>query len=631
MRSKACATQNSLLRSYRCSLTVQRMHPWHSSVGLLSNLFRRPTLLQVTQFQRKERLLELEMVPDRFSLTRCNTEDASQKFIVCAADMYRFVFHHLPEIYGADAGDMSWVSTLPSAGLVCHLVNKIKGSIRYCKRRCHHNQLLRDRGLSPLEEDVTPLEHMEQELQELFVPAGAMVRLEDLIQLAKNLPLLSLFDLSAANASKAVPVDLCRYFEQTKFLHEVVLATCASVDDKVIECLGKNCVGLRKVDLSRCSNVTDNGLIPLVNGCQKLTHVRIEHCERLTDLSLALIAHKLTKLNTLSVAWCGQMTDKGFAEFGQTCAAKENVKHLILSGCSKLADEGLVCLATGLTKLHTLFIDFCYRLTADGIRKLVHRLWELQKLNMADVHQVLDTSFVFDLVGDGRGLAKENMLTKLHTIDLSDCNNITDHTIELLASRNDSLVDLSLAGCSLLTDRSIRSLTLCPITGEARGELLVRLDLSYCSSITPVAVDLISERCSRLQEISLKGLARLSAKKVGRLCKRCPGIQALSLAHCKRVDDETIKSIVRELWLEELDVSYCGKITDDALASIAQGCGGLLRLDVSWCRKITELGLEDVVSSCSWLQELRLTGCDSISDQKLNALQSRHGNLTVHR
>ena len=579
--------------------------------------------------ERKKRLLALESVPDRFSLTRRNAEDCSQKFIVCAADIYKFVFKHMPEIYGTEAGDMSWLCALPSSGLVCYLVDKIKAAIRYCKRLSEHQRMLFNRGLLAEQEEIDSLSYMQSELQEILLPSEAKVGAEDLLHLAKNLPLVSAVDFSSSNACSAQPQDMCKFFQQVKFLQVVTLAKCGSVDDATLASLGTNCVGVRRIDISHCSKVTDVGISALLDGCPKIFQLHLGYCERISDLTLAIVAAKLPKLSLLCLAWCTQLTDQAFAAFAQQCVAKDTLTDLNVAGCSKLCDNGLLSVASNLGSIRSLQLDFCYRVTAEGVRKMTHRLWELEKLSLVDVYQVADASFAFDAVGDGRGLAKERMLTKLTAVDLSDCNHLTDHAVELLASRATALADLSLAGCPLLTDDAVRSLLTCRISGDSRGKCLTRLDLSYCTNISASAVDMLSRGCPRLQELSLRGFAKLGADEVRQLCERCQGIQSLSLAHCKLVDDETIRCVTRELWLEHLDVSYCPKLTDDALDAIAQGCGGLLTLNLSWCRKATQQGITGAVSSCSWLNRLWVTGCDNLSEECINDLLLRYPKLTI--
>lgn len=69
-----------------------------------------------------------------------------------------------------------------------------------------------------------------------------------------------------------------------------------------------------------------------------------------------------------------------------------------------------------------------------------------------------------------------------------------------------------------------------------------------------------------------------------------------------------------------MDVSYCRKLTDKGLSSVAQGCRALRSLHLTGCRFITDATLRALSENCNNLEELGLQGCSNITDSGLSVL-----------
>ena len=62
-----------------------------------------------------------------------------------------------------------------------------------------------------------------------------------------------------------------------------------------------------------------------------------------------------------------------------------------------------------------------------------------------------------------------------------------------IAQRCTNLEWLSLSGNPLFTDELVKLMIACPVTNEARGDLLRTLDLSYCKQLTGAGVRLLAD------------------------------------------------------------------------------------------------------------------------------------------
>ena len=113
-------------------------------------------------------------------------------------------------------------------------------------------------------------------------------------------------------------------------------------------------------------------------------------------------------------------------------------------------------------------------------------------------------------------------------------------------------------------------------------------------------------------------------------------------------------------YLEDIDLTRVGSLTDDGVAALAEGCGGLRRLvlnaagaaggrgltdgalialqrsrvagslvhlDLSWCRSVSDEALGLLVDSAPNLASLVLRGCSQITDVFING--HSNGCLTV--
>merc|ERR1711871_1513694 len=82
------------------------------------------------------------------------------------------------------------------------------------------------------------------------------------------------------------------------------------------------------------------------------------------------------------------------------------------------------------------------------------------------------------------------------------------------------------------------------------------------------------------------------------------------LRECSNVSDEDLMDIVDLPHLETLDISYCHRITDDALRHLPR-CDHITGLQLAGLRKTKSLG-EGAVLRLPTLTELDLTACAAL-------------------
>ena len=238
----------------------------------------------------------------------------------------------------------------------------------------------------------------------------------------------------------------------------------------------------------------------------------------------------------------------------------------------------------------------------------------------------------------------------LHSIDLSGIPDTTDRTIVQLAWSAISLQGIDLTGCKQVTDVGILELT-------AKSLPLEWIHLNGVAGITDPSVCAIAKSCSRLVELELCDLPLLTAVPVRDLWLFSRKLRTLRLARCSLLPDKAFPSAVDATnesdtekplpptpitWLEDLpplilrhtaenlrilDLGYCTKITDDAIAGIVAHAPKIQSLVLSGCVALTDKALESICKLGDNLDTLMMAHITNITDPAIVNLTRSCGNL----
>ena len=78
---------------------------------------------------------------------------------------------------------------------------------------------------------------------------------------------------------------------------------------------------------------------------------------------------------------------------------------------------------------------------------------------------------------------------------------------------------------------------------------------------------------------------------------------------------------------QNLDLSGCSAVANDALAALGGGCPRLVELYLSGCSGITTEGVKELAGGCQELEALHLADCENLDDEVRAIVVSF---LTVH-
>ena len=191
----------------------------------------------------------------------------------------------------------------------------------------------------------------------------------------------------------------------------------------------------------------------------------------------------------------------------------------------------------------------------------------------------------------------------------------TTRLLGLVASWS-CLRDLDLSGlCSLVDDTFLSRVV------EAAGERvrahwsrgMERLSLARCGAVTDAGLRALAPCCGALRALDLSWVGLVTPVGLAAVLERCgPALERLVLNRCHALGDGGLRELARGApRLRELDLTFCGGVTDAGVAALTspesvcfrpraaddevegQGEGGqahpgLQRLCLRWCRQITD-------------------------------------------
>ncbi|GAM28998.1 hypothetical protein SAMD00019534_121740, partial [Acytostelium subglobosum LB1] len=227
----------------------------------------------------------------------------------------------------------------------------------------------------------------------------------------------------------------------------------------------------------------------------------------------------------------------------------------------------------------------------------------IQFLTKYDHLQHLNLSFCTGISNDFVKVLATNPAIQLQSINLY-YTNTNDQSIQSIVNTYPNLKSLSIAGCQMITEAAIKSLSKC--------SSLTYLDISHNRKLTP----------SCTKHLAFSHLIYLNASWLGpeakeasfyKCAKNCPHLQSLSIAASNLTDSELQKILAEAKRLTSLDISYCPQAlsldtkTYKYLANLQSlsiaGCNfkePILRKIMEYTTNLRDLDLSHQEGTMSW-------------------------------
>ncbi|XP_066448080.1 F-box and leucine-rich repeat protein 13 isoform X2 [Eleutherodactylus coqui] len=157
---------------------------------------------------------------------------------------------------------------------------------------------------------------------------------------------------------------------------------------------------------------------------------------------------------------------------------------------------------------------------------------------------------------------------------------------------------------------------------------VIRLNFRRCSTLHWSTFKGIGE-CRNLQDLNLSECQNVNEEAIRAICEGCPALLYLNLSHTD-ITNTTIRVMSRYLLnLQYLSVAYSRKFTDKGLQYLGsgKGCHKIIYLDMSGCTQISVDGFRYIANGCDALQHLKINNMFTLTDHCITTLLEKCQNI----
>ncbi|XP_046325923.1 F-box/LRR-repeat protein 15-like [Haliotis rufescens] len=205
------------------------------------------------------------------------------------------------------------------------------------------------------------------------------------------------------------------------------------------------------------------------------------------------------------------------------------------------------------------------------------------------------------------------------TLDLSRvAARVTSEAFVLMSHNNLCLKKLTLINSKdWLSDTVLKPVLL-------NNPYLLKVDLTNCSNLTNLCVNVLAVNCHALQLLVLRDCHWVSKEALTGLLVNCRELEHVDLTGCWNLDDEVISQlIVYGRKIRYLSVSKIYGLTDTAISVISHNSPSLQHLNIHGCWRVTNDSIRLLGEFCMGLKALQIKDCRGINEISLARLRAR--------
>ncbi|NWR38709.1 FXL17 protein, partial [Tachuris rubrigastra] len=185
-------------------------------------------------------------------------------------------------------------------------------------------------------------------------------------------------------------------------------------------------------------------------------------------------------------------------------------------------------------------------------------------------------------------------------LDLSSRQQVTDELLEKIASRSQNITEINISDCRNVSDTGV-----CILAIKCPG--LLRYTAYRCKQLSDTSIIAVASQCPLLQKVHVGNQDRLTDEGLKQLGSKC-----------------------REL--KDIHFGQCYKISDEGMIIIAKGCLKLQRIYMQENKLVTDQSVKAFAEHCPELQYVGFMGCSVTSKgvihltnlRNLSSLDLRH-------
>ncbi|PNS16294.1 hypothetical protein CAC42_6401 [Sphaceloma murrayae] len=350
--------------------------------------------------------------------------------------------------------------------------------------------------------------------------------------------------LTLTSCSKVTDLSLTSLMDGNRNLVALDITGMESITDATLMTVADNCIRLQGLNITGCRKLTDDSVMAVARNCRHLKRLKFNSCTNLTDKSILTVAansshlleidlydlpavespsvtHLLSscrQLRELRLMRCPRITDSAFTSLSSKAAPFDSLRILDLTDCTEIGDKAVEKIVATCPRLRNLLLAKCRHLTDRAVFAITKLGKNLHYLHLGHCTRLTDEAI--------KGLARH--CTRIRYIDLACCSNLTDASITMLASSLPKLKRVGLVKCAGITDRSIYALATyggrMPNGTSKNGSVnvLERVHLSYCTSLTIEGIHVLLNNCPRLTHLSLTGVQAFLREDLTVFCREAP-------------------------------------------------------------------------------------------------------------
>ena len=240
---------------------------------------------------------------------------------------------------------------------------------------------------------------------------------------------------------------------------------------------------------------TDAVLLNVAQSCNKhLRHVIFAQNKIVTDMGLLNLALHCNFIEVLIIPGTN-ITDQAL----KNCAKfLSNLRHLDVSNCHNIGDEGLIDLFFECNKLE--YIDLSSSKISDNTVNALMKCCHLIKhiilfkcgslTDLACLH-IANASVAVDILG----------------ISVSKCYGLSDTGLTMLAKSLKSLTYLDVSHVETITDRTL-------IAVAENSKYISVINTSWCKLVTDMGINTLAAKCTNLKELHIRECYRVSEEAI---------------------------------------------------------------------------------------------------------------------
>lgn len=353
----------------------------------------------------------------------------------------------------------------------------------------------------------------------------------------------------------------------------------------------------------------------LCNDDSLWREIELDHIY-VADVTLLAIALKRPKLRSLvfcSVTFLGCVGVSVWRKF-------QFLERVSFIACLAYTADSIGALVAACPNLRHFKYECSRDFTVVHLVTLFIPVRRYMELSLAHCTQIDDVAIYSVLQNPSLG----DCLKTVRVLNMDGLVFLTDTGVQGILGKCPDLRSLTLDGDQLTDKTSLF------ISKNLQG--LEHLNISYCDHLTDDTLYSFRE-LKALETLYLKKGPNFSNEALESLfehlsCKREYGLRSLSLIECHGLTDSGLKKLARRFpHLVHLDLSWCWKLTDDGLESIAVHCHGIRTLKLVGLKEARCVPL--LSTSLLKLQFLELVQTDLVDDDKLQALKRARPWITI--